>query len=90
MSILTARGLVRNFEGLHVLDGVNLNVREGEFLAIVGRSGVGKSTLLGVLGTHDPGYTGSLSIGGRDVSGLNQVEKVNSVRLNAALLAVRK
>ena len=74
MSILVARGISRHFDDMRVLDGVDLDVGEGEFLAIVGRSGVGKSTLLGVLGTHDPDFTGSLSIAGDEISEMGPAE----------------
>jgi len=72
--IITARGIERSFLDMRVLRGVDLDVREGEFLTIVGRSGVGKSTLLAVLGTHDQAYGGSLSIAGRDVASLSPDE----------------
>ena len=58
----------RSFEGRKVLDGLDLDLAPAEFVAIVGRSGVGKSTLLGILGTHDLGFEGSLSVGGSDVT----------------------
>ena len=55
--ILEARGLRKVFdtggEGLEVLKGVDLVVRAGELVAVMGESGVGKSTLLHLLGTID-------------------------------------
>ncbi len=74
MSLLKARNVIRHFGEMQVLNGVDLDVADGEFLAIVGRSGVGKSTLLGVLGTHDPDYTGDLSIVGSSVNSLDPAE----------------
>lgn len=65
--ILRAEGIGRSFGNLRVLDGLDLTVDPGEFLGIVGRSGTGKSTLLGILGTHDLEYEGRLEVGGRDV-----------------------
>jgi lipoprotein-releasing system ATP-binding protein len=60
-NLLAVRDLHKSFhEGgneIHVLRGVNLDLAEGERLAIVGESGVGKSTLLHILGTLDH-YTG--------------------------------
>jgi len=41
------------FNNLHVLKGVNINIRQGEFVSIVGDSGAGKTTLLQILGTLD-------------------------------------
>lgn len=72
--IISARGISRSFDDIRVLGGLDLDVRQGEFLAIVGRSGVGKSTLLAILGTHDLDHGGSLSIAGRDVGSLSPSE----------------
>src|ERR1043166_10012556 len=56
-SLLCVRDLFKSFEEgvqeIHVLRGINLDLQEGERLAIVGESGVGKSTLLHILGTLD-------------------------------------
>lgn len=69
--VIEARGISRSFGGLRVLDGLDLSVAPGEFLAVTGRSGAGKSTMLGILGTHDLAFEGSLSVGGRDVRSLD-------------------
>jgi lipoprotein-releasing system ATP-binding protein len=62
----TAAGEVR------VLEGVDLDVATGEMVAIVGASGVGKSTLLHVLGTLDRPDAGSLRVAGEDVLALTE------------------
>ena len=72
--ILEARGLHKVFdtggEGLEVLKGVDLAVRAGELVAVMGESGVGKSTLLHLLGTLDLPTAGHLRIAGIDVLNL--------------------
>jgi lipoprotein-releasing system ATP-binding protein len=55
---------------LHVLRDVSLEVAAGEMLAIVGQSGVGKSTLLHVLGGLDHGDSGSIRVGDTDLTAL--------------------
>ncbi|MCK5117206.1 MAG: ABC transporter ATP-binding protein [Candidatus Aegiribacteria sp.] len=71
MSIIEARNIERSFDDLTVLSGLDLDVKQGEFLAIVGRSGVGKSTLLAILGTHDLDHGGTLRIAEKATDGLS-------------------
>jgi lipoprotein-releasing system ATP-binding protein len=70
-SLLAVRDLHKSFfEGgneIHVLRGVNLDLGEGERLAVVGESGVGKSTLLHILGTLDHFNSGQILFGGEEV-----------------------
>ncbi len=56
---------------LHVLNDIDLDIRTGEMLAIVGASGVGKSTLLHILGGLDRPTSGSVFYGSVDVFGLS-------------------
>ncbi len=53
------------------LNGISMQVRKGDYLAIMGRSGSGKSTMLNILGGLDRPTTGEYRVGGRDVSKLN-------------------
>ena len=73
--MLKARGISKVFRTgageLEVLKGVNLEVRRGEMIAITGASGVGKSTLLHILGTLDRPTEGELEINAEDVLGLD-------------------
>ncbi|GAB5404514.1 MAG: ABC transporter ATP-binding protein [Aureliella sp.] len=68
MSNLVVQGLCKSFENaaekLEVLDGVDLELKEGENLSIVGPSGCGKSTLLYILGTLDTPTGGEVSLDG--------------------------
>jgi lipoprotein-releasing system ATP-binding protein len=56
---------------LEVLRGIDLQIREGELLAIVGPSGAGKSTLLHCIGTLDLPTAGQILIGGQDITRLS-------------------
>ncbi|MBR5951207.1 MAG: ABC transporter ATP-binding protein [Actinomycetaceae bacterium] len=57
---------------LHILKGVNLSVEEGEHIAIVGRSGTGKSTLLNLIGMLDLPNSGSYQLAGIDIAKLSE------------------
>jgi putative ABC transport system ATP-binding protein len=59
---------------VHALRGVSLNIREGEFVTIMGPSGSGKSTLMNVLGCLDSPTDGSYHLHGQDVSGLSDTQ----------------
>lgn len=56
---------------LHILNGIDLTVTEGDHIAIVGRSGTGKSTLLNILGLLDRPTSGSVAWRGKDTSALS-------------------
>jgi len=77
-AVLRARGLRKTFRtgggDLEILKGVDLEVRRGELVSIMGASGVGKSTLLHILGTLDRPTVGQLDIRGLDVLGLPEAE----------------
>jgi putative ABC transport system ATP-binding protein len=60
---------------VHALRGVDLEVRQGEFVAIIGASGSGKSTLFHVLGGLTPATSGQVKIKGRDLAGMTNAER---------------
>ena len=78
-SILACQGLTKRFEegrlDVTVLQGVDLTVQRGETLAIVGASGSGKSTLLHLLGGLDAPSSGSVTLCGHALAGLNPAEQ---------------
>jgi len=61
-------------ETIRALDGVDLNIADGEFVAIMGRSGSGKSTMLNILGCMDKPSSGTYRLAGQDVSVLSDDE----------------
>lgn len=62
----------RGSEEIHVLGGLDLEVPEGEFLALMGPSGSGKSTLLNLIGGLDRPTSGSVEIGGQRIDQLSE------------------
>lgn len=66
---------------LHILRNLNLSIKEGEFLSILGRSGSGKSTLLNIMGLLDKIDNGEVWINQKNVSALNESEK-NKIKNN--------
>jgi putative ABC transport system ATP-binding protein len=61
----------RGSERIDVLKGVNLEIPQGDFLALMGPSGSGKTTLLNVMGGLDKPSSGSIDVGGTDIVGLS-------------------
>src|SRR5713226_2975404 len=62
----------RDSQRITVLDGINLQVPEGEFLALMGPSGSGKTTLLNLIAGIDRPTSGSVTVGGTEVSSLSE------------------
>jgi putative ABC transport system ATP-binding protein len=74
-SLVVVRNLSKTYhrgsEDLHVLQGVNLDIDAGEFVAFMGPSGSGKTTLLNLLGGLDVPSTGSVSVAGDEITKLS-------------------
>jgi lipoprotein-releasing system ATP-binding protein len=60
--MIIARGIHKSYNNLNVLKGIDLEIKKGEVISIVGASGAGKTTLLHILGTLDRADTGSIEI----------------------------
>ncbi|WP_027205588.1 ABC transporter ATP-binding protein [Butyrivibrio fibrisolvens] len=71
--MIDARGIIKRFNigkenELEILHGVNLKVRKGEFVSVVGQSGSGKSTLMNIIGILDKPTKGSYILDGIDIA----------------------
>jgi phospholipid/cholesterol/gamma-HCH transport system ATP-binding protein len=83
--VIDIAGLVKRFDGRAVLDGINLTVRRGETLVVMGASGCGKSTLLRTLiGAHRPDE-GTVKLFGKDIWTL-KTKELDNVRKRFGIL----
>lgn len=69
--MIDIKGITKSFGSLQVLKGIDLHIKKGEIVSIVGPSGAGKTTLLQIIGTLDKPNSGSITIDGVDVSTLS-------------------
>lgn len=65
------------FTNMHVLKGIDLSIKEGEFVSIMGSSGSGKSTLLNILGILDDYDEGEYRLNGHLIKGISQTQAAN-------------
>jgi len=76
--LIRVSNIVKNYvsgaETLHILKGINFEIKEGASVAISGQSGSGKSTLLNILGGLDRTDEGSVFIGGDEITALSEKE----------------
>jgi len=72
--MIRAKNIHFSYDKLNVLNGVNLDIKKGDFISIVGASGAGKSTLLNLIGTLDKIQQGSLTINNKEIINLNEIE----------------
>ena len=70
--MITVKNIHKYYDKLHVLKGVDLHIKKGEIVSIVGASGAGKTTLLQILGTLDGFDSGALTINDAQIASLNK------------------
>ena len=75
MYVLEAVNLIRNYKEVKVLKGVTFKAEEGEYIAVMGRSGCGKTTLLKTLGLIDRQTEGRIRFMGKDTDELSGDER---------------
>ena len=75
MAAVTIRNVAKRFDSVVVMQGIDLDVADGEFLVLVGASGCGKSTLLRMIAGLEPITEGEIAIGGRRVNELEPRER---------------
>lgn len=80
-TILDVKNLCKSFGEIQVLNNINFKVNEGEFVAIMGQSGSGKSTMLYSISGMDIPTSGNVFLSGEDISKVDE-EKLSSIRLN--------
>jgi branched-chain amino acid transport system permease protein len=68
--LLEVRGLSKSFQGVKALDGVDIQVRQGEILGLLGPNGSGKSTFINVVSGHYPLSAGRIVFDGQDLTGV--------------------
>jgi putative ABC transport system ATP-binding protein len=78
MAVISLKDIVKTYqmgpETIHALNGVSIDIEQGEFTSIVGTSGSGKSTLMNIIGLLDKPSSGNVEIDGRAVVGLHDDE----------------
>jgi branched-chain amino acid transport system ATP-binding protein len=76
--MLEVRGLIAGYGQIEVLHGIDLNVREGEIVAVLGANGVGKTTLNRVLSGLIAAGAGTVRFGGEDITGADHAHIVRA------------
>lgn len=81
MSLIKVRNLVKNYHILDkefkILDHLDLDVEEGEIVSVEGKSGIGKSTLLNILGSMDSSDAGEINVCGVSLDQISETGKEN-------------
>ncbi|WP_297898933.1 ABC transporter ATP-binding protein [Methanobrevibacter sp.] len=82
-NIVEIRGLEKSYEkgNIKALNGIDLDIKEGEFVSIIGPSGSGKSTLLNMLGALDIADSGTIEVAGYDLSKNKKLDEFRSKKI---------
>jgi len=83
---VTLAGVSRRYAALKALDGVDLEIRSGEWLAVMGPSGSGKGTLVNLLGALDRPTEGTVRVNGLDLGGLGEGARVRFRREQVGII----
>lgn len=75
-ALMQAQGLTRHFGGIRAVDGVDFHLEQGEIHAIIGPNGAGKTTFVSLLSGRIPVQSGSITLGGEDITRLPAHERV--------------
>ena len=88
--MLTMTGLSKTYRADTVettaLDAIDLDIADGEFVAVMGPSGCGKSTMLNVMGMLDSPTSGSYVFNGREVAGLSESQLADTRKSNIGFI----
>ena len=75
--MIIAENIKKSYAENEILKGVNLHIKKGELVSIIGSSGAGKTTLLQIIGTLDQPSSGKLTINGKSIEGMKDKQLSN-------------
>jgi lipoprotein-releasing system ATP-binding protein len=75
--MIIAKNIRKSYDDNEILKGVDLHIKKGELVTIIGSSGAGKTTLLQIIGTLDQPSSGKLTINGKEIQGMKDKQLSN-------------